>query len=317
MKIVFFTHTPLAGMPYRTCKVMDPYLREEGGWARCVVSSPNAYGTRTYPTDLVLNTPEAHKVIEDCDLIIVPAYISSAQFGGVKPVARHLSTEQFRWVDQEPSPDNHTVVAQYQARFAPGVAVLPNCISIDDPTFMPAEKPEELVIVYTPTSRSQKPGDWANKGYNETVTALRRIERDYRGQVRVFLLQNRPYEEVMAVRRRAHIVIDECATGSYHTTTLEGLSCGAATICRIDDLTQEALNRLLPGKQVRLPVLNTTLIELEERLRVLVENRATTEEIGASSRAWMQTNYSERWQAETWISWHRSFLQRSVRELTR
>src|SRR5207253_10599301 len=34
----------------------------------------------------------------------------------------------------------------------------------------------------------------------------------------------------LAMKRSAHIVIDECVTGSYHRNSLEGLACGCVVI---------------------------------------------------------------------------------------
>lgn len=318
MKVVFATSTPLAGMPWRTAKVMNRFLRDEGGWARCVVDRPSYGDGRDFPVDLKSGTPEANKILSECDLIIVSAYMRDNTMGlsrHGKPIARHYSTEPFRWVDKHPDPACSTVVAQYQWRHAQHLTPLPNCIPIDDPIFQPDEKPSDrLVVVYTPTSR--RSSGWANKGYGDTVKALRQLQRDAPTPVEVLVLERQPYLDVMRARRHAHIVIDECATGSYHGTALEGLSTGCVSICWIDPYTRRALEELYGGGAEialnPLPFFISTLRELGDNLMTLASNPDLVRSMGQESRTWMEMHYSESWQAKTWIAWHEAFLATSL-----
>lgn len=313
--MLFLTTTPLAGMPWRTMKVCNRFLEPEGGWAKSLCYSPKAYQSREYPQGLIAGDSEAERAFEEADIVLLTAYMGDEHARG-KPFARHYSTEPFRWVEQKPNKSNSTVVAQYQARFAEWLDVLPNAIPIDDPMFIPAEKSEDKInIVYTPTSRTAE--GWANKGFQQTMLAFRRIlnDEEYRDRVNIYLLENQNYDVVMAARRHAHIVIDECATGSYHSTTLEGLSCGAATLVWIDPDTQHAINKLF-GKETSLPVFNVHEREIFPTLVSLIENPFLLKSAMKESRNWMLTNYSEQWQAEMWIQWHRNFLKSSETLLT-
>ena len=307
MKLGFATRTPLGGMPYRTMQVCNSILEKEGGWAKAFIDI-DRYGERTFPKDHGLDDPD----LLDCDVLVVSSYMNPDSYPGMN-VSTHYSTEPHRWRNKAPSELDSTVVAQYQYRFAKNLSALPNCIPIDDPLYVPAlEKGTDdgkKILVYCPTSRSSN--GWANKGYAETVKALRSIERDFADWVQIYILENRPHEEVMAAKRRAHIVIDECATGSYHSSALEGLSCGAATLCWIDNETREALHKILPEEAMRtLPFELSTISKIEKSLENLILNESYCEIRGSESRKWMKEWYSEKFQAEMWIQWHRRFWLR-------
>lgn len=321
VRLVFASTTPLAGMPWRTMKVCDRYLRENGGgWARSIVGRTGYGGEREYPHDLVVGDPECQSVIEEADVGIVTAYMPFSMWGidrNQKPVARHLSTEPWRWADKNPSPENHTVVAQYQHRFAKDCTALPNCIPIDDPMFSPGEKPKDVVrIVYSPTNRHHTTDEhrrWGNKGFTQTIATLKKLQVRYRDLVDIVVLEHRPYEEVMRARRESQIVIDECVTGSYHSTALEGLACGAVSICWMDMQTENAwctLHRDQPAALESLPFTVTPMNQLFEVLQSLVENPDMLQMRCKAARRWMQANYSEAWQANSWLTWHRDFLTR-------
>ncbi len=315
MKMLFVSQTPMSGMPWRVSQVCDPILRTDGGWARSVVYDPGAYGGRTYPTDLRQGSTEAENASTECDVVILTAEMGEEHAHG-KPWTRHHSTDPLRWIEQEPSATRSTVVAQSPARFAENLDVLPNAVPIDDPRFVPGEKSDDKInIVYTPTSKSKE--GWTRKSYPDTMLAFRRILNDtaLRAKVNIYLLEDTPFEQIMAARRRAHIVIDECSTGSYHSTTLESLSCGAAVLTWIDSDTQYAVSRLM-GKDICLPVIQTGEKEIYRNLRMLIENPVLLESTMKESRRWMAKHYSEQWQAGKWIEWHKHFLQNIEKPLT-
>lgn len=316
MKLLFVSQTPMAGMPQRTMQVCNRFLTEDNGWARSLIYTPDHYGPRTYKQDLVPNTMECEEALEEADVVILTSYMGEEHARG-KPFTRHYSTEPHRWITQRPDPKYSHVVAQYQARFAKHLDLLPNCIPIDDREYIPAEKEKgKINIVYTPTSKAAE--GWSNKGYHETMLAFRRLlaQKEIREKINIYVLQNQPHELVMSARRNAHIVIDECSTGSYHTTTLEGLSCGAAVLVNIDEETDEAFKKMVGDKEISLPVVQTRSTEIYGNIRMLVMNPVLLTSMMDWSRKWMQKNYSEKWQAEKWITWHQGFLMNTSGQLT-
>ncbi len=331
MKILWYNSTPLAGMPWRTAKVMDRFLRPQGGWARCLTQKAGYGGGRVFPTDLTPNTPEAHQAAQEADLAIVGAYFKGSIPGNPDlPYVRHYSTEHFRWADPSPEPGSATVVGQYQHSVcAPQLDPLPNCMPIDDPMFMPEPKPQDRVrIVYAPSSRMGEdvsgPRGWARKSYAPVTKALEHIglrseRNEYPLPVEIFVLENVPYEEVMAAKRTAHICIDECSTGSYHSSGLEGLACGCATLCWLSSNVQETLRTMLADGAMEegVPFELSTKSKIESALETLVSNPGILEARGRWARNWMETWYSEAWQASTWIGWHQRYLERCAANSSR
>ena len=313
--MLFVSATPLAGMPWRTMKVCNRFLEEDGGWAKPIIYDERAYGKRMYPPGISGSPSEIDEIYEEADVVILSSYMGKEHARG-RPYTRHYSTEPFRWVEQSPEKHNSTVVAQYQARFAEHLDVLPNAIPIDNPLYKPGIKSDEIInIVYSPTSRVDE--GWANKSYKEVMLVFRQIlnDLDLKNKVNIYLLENAPHETVMAARRKAHIVIDECSTGSYHSTTLEGLSCGASVLVWIDADTQFAIKRLFE-KDISFPVIQSLEKELYPNLRMLIENPTLLKSNMKESRKWMEKHYSEQWQAGKWIKWHQHFLLNSKTKLT-
>ena len=50
------------------------------------------------------------------------------------------------------------------------------------------------------------------------------------------------HAEAMAMKRRAHILVDECVTGSYHRNSLEGLAAGCVVGIRVASRRKESFN---------------------------------------------------------------------------
>ena len=289
-------------------EVLDAELRKEGGWAKSFVKHKKYKDGREFPYHEDFRSP----MMAEADVIVISSYMHESEVKpyNKKPITRHYSTEPHRWL-VHPDPQTSTVVAQYQARFAPpGVAKMPNCIPINSPMFTPGKKPDDrIIVVYTPSSRAKV--GWSNKGFDVTVKALASIARSHGEEVEIFVLENASYEDVMRARRHAHIVIDECATGSYHSCSLEGMACGAATICWMDNDTRLALASIMPDDAMRiLPLELIPLSRLEQHLHTLVQNPGYTKYIGQTSREWMEKWYSENFQASIWINWLRNFQMR-------
>ena len=123
------------------------------------------------------------------------------------------------------------VVGQYQAtlpEFA-GWSVVPNPVPTWEPAYMPGTKPDVVTICYTPSGRHERyPAGhrlyWHSKGYETTMHVLDRLAATLPIRLEVVRGQQLAHAEALAMKRRAHIVIDECVTGSYHRNSLEGLA---------------------------------------------------------------------------------------------
>jgi hypothetical protein len=77
-----------------------------------------------------------------------------------------------------------------------------------------------------------------------------------------------PYQECIKRKKDAHIIIDECITGSFHKTTLEALVMQAIPVVWISDAL---VNKQLDLYKRSLPVVNTNITNLEMALSSLIE----------------------------------------------
>src|ERR1044072_4711142 len=97
--------------------------------------------------------------------------------------------------------------------------------------FQPGAKGDVVTIAYTPSGKHESyPAGhrlyWHGKGYATTMAVLDRLAGRYPIRVEAVRDRQLSHAEALAAKRRAHIVIDECVTGSYHRNSLEGPAPG-------------------------------------------------------------------------------------------
>ena len=95
----------------------------------------------------------------------------------------------------------------------------------------------------------------------------------------------------MALKRAAAVIVDEVATGSYHTSTLEGLSVGRAVAVCLDPRTEQVM-KVMAGAE-ELPLVNTDINSLALRLIALLKDPAAATALGRRARAWMEAHWSD------------------------
>lgn len=106
-----------------------------------------------------------------------------------------------------------------------------------------------------------------DKGFVETVPILNKINENLKDKVIIDIGYSLTYDECINRKKDCHIIIDECKTGSFHKTTIEGLMLGCIVLVYIsEDLCKKHLN--LYSKE--LPIINTNLIELENKIIELI-----------------------------------------------
>lgn len=192
------------------------------------------------------------------------------------------------------------VVAQYQAtlpEFA-GWTAVPNPLPLWEPAYRPQPRPQAVTVCYTPSAPHERyPAGhrlfWHAKGHDTTMAVLDRLAAE--GLVRLEVLRGRavPHAEALAMKRRAHIVIDECVTGSYHRNSLEGLAAGALVVNGVGLLPAVAalLPACAPGAAAW-PFEFATLATLEPCLRELAARGAPALEAqGLAGRDWLARHW--------------------------
>lgn len=202
------------------------------------------------------------------------------------------------------------VVAQYQAtlpEFADWTAV-PNPVPLWEPAYRPESRSAVPTICFTPSGRHERyPAGhrlyWHGKGYHTTLRVLDELAS--RGLARLEVVRERqlPHADVLAMKRRAHIVIDECVTGSYHRNSLEGLAVGAVVVNGVGLLLPGLAEVLARFTTEPAPFVSSTLDDLRATLLGLLdEGLPALRARGGHGRAWMEAQWSfDRQWLRTWV----------------
>lgn len=307
LKVVHVARTNCAGALWNLHNLLGKYTPVH---SRVITASTTTNG-RIYPRDVLLSDrKEVAQVLAEAELIHFHNWIDKQspemrpfrKVTEAKPAVLQFHSEPsvlqqaFPGRDLQHRDDVMTlVIAQKHARFFPRAVPVPNAIDINDPLLVPnhQEPGRPIRVVYTPTDKKDY-GDHAGtcrgKGYARTLRALRNLHR--KGVIEAIIQTEMPWPELMALRRSADVVIDECVTGGYHLTSLEGLSQGLATIALLDDRTRTMLSDLTGSAASELPWLNTPLGRLQETLSLLADNPRLLSLCRDSGRQWMERHWA-------------------------
>ena len=192
------------------------------------------------------------------------------------------------------------VIGQGQAatpEFA-GWDIVPNPVPIEMELFRPAPKNAEITLCYTPAVRHERypvhhPLYWHAKGYESTLRILDKLAARHPIRLEAARERNFSHAEAMARKRRAHIVIDECATGSYHRNSLEGMALGSVVVNGLGIIPAVAdVFRRCAGTDGPLPFVFATLDTLEDALESLIALGADALTAqGTENRLWMERRW--------------------------
>jgi len=123
---------------------------------------------------------------------------------------------------------------------------------------------------------------YADKGFQETVPILNRLKSYFGNNIIVEVLFKLDYNECIKKKSDCHIIIDECKTGSFHKSTIEGLVLGSIVFVYISDNLQAFHNKIYKRT---LPVVNVSLDNLEEKLKeTILLGKNKIEEIALKNR---------------------------------
>lgn len=309
LNIVSYSTTPVAGVPAILARCIAAATPHQ---ARCVWARRDYGNGVAFDGDVEWNRApdEAVRLLDAADLVIV-------HNGKVDPAHRRrligkpvvTMAHNYRWnVDcsfvEAGFPG--VVVGQYQAtlpEFA-GWTVVPNPLPLWEAAYRPEAKPDVVTIAYTPSGRHERyPPDhrlyWHGKGYDTTTRVLRRLAE--RHGIRVLATGDAQvsHAAALAMKREAHIVIDECVTGSYHRNSLEGLAAGCVVVNGVGlrPAVTEMLRRCADG--VDPPFVFAPLEGLETALEALIGlGPSKLVERGAAGRAWLERHwdFAAQWQ---------------------
>jgi hypothetical protein len=140
---------------------------------------------------------------------------------------------------------------------------------------------EKIKIGFYPSTITRR-NQYFDKGYVETKPILDNIKTFFGENIIVEILYNIPYNVCIQKKSECHIIIDECKTGSFHKTTIEGLMLGCIVFVNISN-ELENIHKKLYNKT--LPVINTKLDTLEEKLKeIILLGKDEIEKIGLKNK---------------------------------
>ena len=308
LRIVSYATTPVAGVPAilaRCIAARTPHT------ARCVWAT-NDYGNGVrFDGDIewITSPEQAEAALANADLVIVHNGKVDDRHRAIiaaKPVI--TMAHNYIWNVDETfvrSGQPGVVVGQYQAtlpEFA-GWTAVPNPVPLWEAAYTPEPKGDRVTIAYTPSGRHEAYPEghrlyWHGKGYETTMRVLDRLAA--RRPIDVVAVRERllSHAEALAAKRRAHIVIDECVTGSYHRNSLEGLACGAVVVngVGIRPGIRDMLKTCADGAESPFEFARVDTMEADlDRLIALGASELAAR--GAAGRRWVERhwNFAQQW----------------------
>jgi len=301
LQVVHVSATPIAGSPLITSGL----LAKHGYLSRCIApgkySDGRDFGCDVHPAQTELRD----ELLNRADIIVAHNGGPTGQRWFRKVLRQkqvctiyHSQPERVdRMLEWLGAPV--AILGQYQLRLYDGqYLIVGNLIPLDEPDYRPAESATRQLgkvrIAYAPSNASacfdrKASAFWDNKGYQVTVGILARLAK--RADVEVDVITGCALKECLARKRQAHVVIDECVTGSYHRSSLEGLALGTVVINAADRLSLDAARHCAGGAEP--PFVISRLDGLLRKLTELVE--AGPDELvrqGLAGRRWMEQCWS-------------------------
>ncbi len=308
LNIVSYATTPVAGVPAILARCIAAATPHAASctWAR------GDYGNGVRfdgDVEWSRNRGEAERLIAAADLVIV-------HNGKVDPAHRRLlagkpvvtMAHNYRWnVDcgfvEAGLPG--VVVGQYQATLSEfaGWSAVPNPIPLWEPEYQAEPKADVVTIAYTPSGRHENfPRDhklfWHGKGYETTSRVLRALAERHAIRLHVISEAQVTHAEALAMKRGAHIVIDECVTGSYHRNSLEGLAAGCVVVNGVGLRPEIGAMLRFCADGAGAPFVFASLDTLEQELEGLIAlGPSELARRGAAGRTWMERHwrFAEQW----------------------
>jgi SAM-dependent methyltransferase len=321
LKIVSYATTPLAGVPAILARCINARTPHQ---ARCVWAR-SGYGNGViFEGDIEWSvaTAEAEAVLKAADVVIVHNGKVDPQHRALlaaKPVV--TMAHNYGWnVDDSFAKRGFpgVVVGQYQATLPEfeGWFPVPNPVPLWENAFMPEPRSETLRICYTPSGKHERypVGHklyWHAKGYETTVRTLERLASRFPIQLEIIRNGQVSHAESLAMKRRSHILIDECVTGSYHRNSLEGLAAGCVVVNGVGLLPGvRDVFLLCAGDAPRTPFVHASLDGMEAVLASLIDRGAESLAAdGAGNRRWMESHWDF---ARQWKQFWQPVIEQSL-----
>lgn len=302
LRVVSYASWPAKGVPAVLARCINTRTPH---FARCVWPGDPGEDDRNFEGDIEWerSSEAAQSAIESADVCIVHDGRVAAEHRELlhgKPVLT-LAHQRIAAVDtgfvERGMPG--AVFGQHQATLPEFRNWMPVPMPVPwwEATNSPGPKNTPVTICYTPANRYDQLSKehhlyWRTKGYRETLRVLDKVAAKHP----VALCVTRrltAHRQVLAMKRQAHIVIDECVTGSYHLNSLEGLAAACVVVNRMGhegDIV-EMLRRSAGGGPFH-PFTYSDLSTLEHVLVELIRRGPESLEAqGHRNRLWLEKNW--------------------------
>jgi hypothetical protein len=174
--------------------------------------------------------------------------------------------------------DESLVVAQYHSRLYPCHIPVPNIINFEAGISL-IEDEDIPVILFSP-AHNRTGGRWNDKTCNELDATLDALQKLKLCKV-IYAKGLTPYE-LFALRKTAHITIDEIVTGAFHQVSLEGLAAGNVVVNDADWFSCKQLQSYAEQNEEP-PFLRVNKDNAYEVLLNLVTNKSKIRELQSRS----------------------------------
>lgn len=183
-------------------------------------------------------------------------------------------------------PKRELVISQYHATLPEykHCQIVQNVINFDNPQYE-LKFVKKIRIGYSPSTVTRI-NEYFDKGFQQTLAILKSIPN-----IEFDIITGVPLEECIRRKSECSIIIDECVTGSFHRSGLEGLALGKMTICWLKPDVVQVLKDVTGDE--RCPFENIHIDNLKEFLTETCAKMSIQEinDRGVENRRWMKRNW--------------------------
>lgn len=147
---------------------------------------------------------------------------------------------------------------------------------------------DRIRIGYSPSILHSE-NKYYDKGFFETNKILELLRTNFPDIVEYDIIYNVSLEECISRKSICNIIIDECKTGSFHRSGLEGLALGKTSIAYLSPELEQSSKKFFNSD---IPFINTQLKNLYNTLSKLIHNPYKIKEIGTKNKDWFLKYYN-------------------------
>lgn len=228
-------------------------------------------------------------------------------FNNAKVKVIQFRSEPFR-VDINAKVNQKFVLAQYHATLPQysNATVVRNLVDFLSPPYEFKEVTDKIRIGYSP-SITKKVGRWYDKGYQETTKIFNQLKQRF-PNIEIDIMTRVQNHEVIKRKANCNIIIDECVTGSYHKSGLEGLGLGKLTICGMNVDVEKVMKKAAHTDTQ--PFTRIGIGNLFGELSKIIEKGIPyINEVGFKNRQWMEKFWTPESIANEFIDHYKKLLE--------